>query len=262
MHDAARVYRSDFFPVSRPVKRAPRMAARHHAPTPIHTQSWRRPRSQIHTPNTTQGLGWMLTATLWAELKVKWPRGYWDDWMRLNVTRKGRQCLRCAIFRVNLLRTRALAGLSFSSLHGALVSCARAGRDSRTRLQRALSTAQRGGWAPAPRRKQCVSAEATPDPSRLLAKTGRRCAERTTSGKGGLPTDSISPRRGTVLCVVLRGCFCPTGCPLTNLPITLTHPHPHPPPVPLCPQYLADIVLNDVSVDWPRQDLGYLAEDR
>ena len=28
-----------------------------------------------------------------------WPRGYWDDWMRLNSTRKGRQCIRPEICR-------------------------------------------------------------------------------------------------------------------------------------------------------------------
>ena len=28
-----------------------------------------------------------------------WPKAYWDDWMRLNSTRKGRQCIRPEVCR-------------------------------------------------------------------------------------------------------------------------------------------------------------------
>lgn len=28
-----------------------------------------------------------------------WPKAYWDDWMRLNKTRKGRQCIRPEVCR-------------------------------------------------------------------------------------------------------------------------------------------------------------------
>lgn len=28
------------------------------------------------------GLGWMLTKDTWEELAGKWPRSYWDDWIR------------------------------------------------------------------------------------------------------------------------------------------------------------------------------------
>ncbi|XP_019851894.1 PREDICTED: alpha-1,3-mannosyl-glycoprotein 2-beta-N-acetylglucosaminyltransferase-like, partial [Amphimedon queenslandica] len=45
------------------------------------------------------GLGWMLTADLWHELKPKWPSSYWDDWLRLNEQRKGRSCIRPEISR-------------------------------------------------------------------------------------------------------------------------------------------------------------------
>jgi alpha-1,3-mannosyl-glycoprotein beta-1,2-N-acetylglucosaminyltransferase len=40
------------------------------------------------------GLGWMLTSSLWEEVKVKWPDGYWDDWLRDPLQRKGRQVIR------------------------------------------------------------------------------------------------------------------------------------------------------------------------
>lgn len=34
------------------------------------------------------GLGWMLTRNLWAELKPKWPKGFWDDWLRGRFAKK------------------------------------------------------------------------------------------------------------------------------------------------------------------------------
>ncbi|KAL0267937.1 UNVERIFIED_CONTAM: hypothetical protein PYX00_010065 [Menopon gallinae] len=40
------------------------------------------------------GLGWMLTSSLWYELMVKWPKSYWDDWIRKTEQRKDRACIR------------------------------------------------------------------------------------------------------------------------------------------------------------------------
>lgn len=46
------------------------------------------------------GLGWMMTRDLWVtELASKWPKSYWDDWMRLPVQRKDRACIRPEIGR-------------------------------------------------------------------------------------------------------------------------------------------------------------------
>lgn len=45
------------------------------------------------------GLGWMMSSALWAELKPKWPRGYWDDWLRLPKNRKDRVSIRPEISR-------------------------------------------------------------------------------------------------------------------------------------------------------------------
>jgi len=45
------------------------------------------------------GLGWMLTKELWTEIMVKWPKSYWDDWMREPQHRKGRSCIRPEISR-------------------------------------------------------------------------------------------------------------------------------------------------------------------
>ncbi|XP_031282714.1 alpha-1,3-mannosyl-glycoprotein 2-beta-N-acetylglucosaminyltransferase [Pistacia vera] len=45
------------------------------------------------------GLGWMLTRTTWDELSPKWPKAYWDDWLRLKENHKGRQFIRPEICR-------------------------------------------------------------------------------------------------------------------------------------------------------------------
>ncbi|KAK3195636.1 hypothetical protein Dsin_026946 [Dipteronia sinensis] len=45
------------------------------------------------------GLGWMLSRTIWDELSPKWPKAYWDDWLRLKDNHKGRQFIRPEVCR-------------------------------------------------------------------------------------------------------------------------------------------------------------------
>lgn len=46
------------------------------------------------------GLGWMMNRRLWLEeLEEKWPKGYWDDWLREPDQRKGRHILRPEVSR-------------------------------------------------------------------------------------------------------------------------------------------------------------------
>ncbi|NWY08406.1 MGAT1 acetylglucosaminyltransferase, partial [Nothoprocta ornata] len=45
------------------------------------------------------GLGWLLLAELWDELEPKWPRAFWDDWMRQPEQRRGRACVRPEVSR-------------------------------------------------------------------------------------------------------------------------------------------------------------------
>jgi alpha-1,3-mannosyl-glycoprotein beta-1,2-N-acetylglucosaminyltransferase len=45
------------------------------------------------------GLGWMINQRMWKEWGPKWPRGYWDDWLREPPQRKGRITLRPEISR-------------------------------------------------------------------------------------------------------------------------------------------------------------------
>ncbi|KAL6209118.1 hypothetical protein ACLB2K_020061 [Fragaria x ananassa] len=45
------------------------------------------------------GLGWMLSRSTWDELSPKWPKAYWDDWLRLQENHKGRQFVRPEVCR-------------------------------------------------------------------------------------------------------------------------------------------------------------------
>lgn len=56
------------------------------------------------------GLGWMLTKSLWQELAPKWPRAYWDDWIRQPEQRKERACI-----RPELSRTRTFGKIGVSN---------------------------------------------------------------------------------------------------------------------------------------------------
>ncbi|XP_045597661.1 alpha-1,3-mannosyl-glycoprotein 2-beta-N-acetylglucosaminyltransferase isoform X2 [Procambarus clarkii] len=55
------------------------------------------------------GLGWMMTRELWDELGPKWPRSYWDDWVRAPEQRADRACIRPEVSRT---RTFGKKGVS------------------------------------------------------------------------------------------------------------------------------------------------------
>lgn len=46
------------------------------------------------------GLGWMMLRELWdQEIRARWPKGYWDEFMRAPDVRKGRVCVRPEVSR-------------------------------------------------------------------------------------------------------------------------------------------------------------------
>ncbi|KAK2176493.1 hypothetical protein NP493_659g01051 [Ridgeia piscesae] len=47
------------------------------------------------------GLGWMLTRETFLELQPKWPKTFWDDWMRHPDQRRDRTCIRPEIPRTS-----------------------------------------------------------------------------------------------------------------------------------------------------------------
>ncbi|XP_058832901.1 alpha-1,3-mannosyl-glycoprotein 2-beta-N-acetylglucosaminyltransferase [Topomyia yanbarensis] len=56
------------------------------------------------------GLGWMMTKELWEELGPKWPKAFWDDWIRQPEQRKERACI-----RPELPRTRTFGKIGVSN---------------------------------------------------------------------------------------------------------------------------------------------------
>ncbi|KAL7051266.1 hypothetical protein ACKWTF_004401 [Chironomus riparius] len=40
------------------------------------------------------GLGWMMSKKLWDEIGPKWPKAFWDDWIRKPEIRRDRVCIR------------------------------------------------------------------------------------------------------------------------------------------------------------------------
>ncbi|KAJ6671819.1 ALPHA-13-MANNOSYL-GLYCOPROTEIN 2-BETA-N-ACETYLGLUCOSAMINYLTRANSFERASE-RELATED [Salix viminalis] len=54
---------------------------------------------ELYRSDFFPGLGWMLTKSIWDELSPKWPKAYWDDWMRLKENHKGRHFLRPEVCR-------------------------------------------------------------------------------------------------------------------------------------------------------------------
>ncbi|KAL3119014.1 hypothetical protein niasHT_003797 [Heterodera trifolii] len=63
------------------------------------------------------GLGWMMTKDFWDELRPKWPRAFWDDFLREPEQRKNRSCIRPEISRTAMTefgRIGASKGLFFN----------------------------------------------------------------------------------------------------------------------------------------------------
>ncbi|XP_054268023.1 alpha-1,3-mannosyl-glycoprotein 2-beta-N-acetylglucosaminyltransferase-like [Macrosteles quadrilineatus] len=63
----------------------------------------------IYRTDFFPGLGWMLNKQVWAEISVKWPTSFWDDWLRQPQQRKNRACLRPELSRT---RTFGKTGVS------------------------------------------------------------------------------------------------------------------------------------------------------
>eukprot|EP00924_Labyrinthula_sp_SR-Ha-C_P006783 maker-scaffold_8-snap-gene-0.30-mRNA-1 protein AED:0.02 eAED:0.02 QI:17/0.88/0.9/1/0.88/0.8/10/410/405 len=46
---------------------------------------------RVYRTDFFPGLGWMLSRDVWKELEKKWPSAFWDDWLRSDSIRKGRE---------------------------------------------------------------------------------------------------------------------------------------------------------------------------
>jgi alpha-1,3-mannosyl-glycoprotein beta-1,2-N-acetylglucosaminyltransferase len=70
---------------------------------------------QLYRSDFFPGLGWVVTRTLWEqELQKKWPRAYWDDWLREPKQRQGRQIIRPEISRTFHFGTHGVSNAQYS----------------------------------------------------------------------------------------------------------------------------------------------------
>jgi alpha-1,3-mannosyl-glycoprotein beta-1,2-N-acetylglucosaminyltransferase len=83
--------------------------------------------SVVYRSDFFPGLGWMLTKRVWEELRPKWPRGYWDDWLREPAQRRGRQILHPQVSRT---RTFGKEGVSRSQFFGQYLESIKLNEDS------------------------------------------------------------------------------------------------------------------------------------
>ena len=60
------------------------------------------------------GLGWMLHRRVWAELRSKWPKAYWDDWLREPPQQAGREIIRPEICRTFHFATQGVSNNQYS----------------------------------------------------------------------------------------------------------------------------------------------------
>ena len=66
------------------------------------------------------GLGWMISVRIWDELKGKWPKAYWDDWLREPKQRLDRHIIRPEVCRTFHFGTRGVSNAQYSKYLNAI----------------------------------------------------------------------------------------------------------------------------------------------
>ena len=56
----------------------------------------------------------MMNRAMWEELGPKWPKAYWDDWLREPPQRRGRQFIRPEVCRTYHFATKGTSNNEFS----------------------------------------------------------------------------------------------------------------------------------------------------
>lgn len=63
------------------------------------------------------GLGWMLLREVWLEVRERWAKAYWDEFMRRPDVRKGRQCIRPEVSRTFTFGEKGTSAGQFFKTH-------------------------------------------------------------------------------------------------------------------------------------------------
>jgi len=69
--------------------------------------------TKLYRTDVFPGLGWMLTKDVWEELRDRWPKEYWDEFMRKPEVRNGRVCIRPEISRNKNIGRLGVSGGQF-----------------------------------------------------------------------------------------------------------------------------------------------------
>ena len=72
---------------------------------------------KIHYSDFFPGLGWILKKSIWEEWAPKWPKAYWDDWVRGAEQRKNRSCLRPEVSRTQTFGKKGVSNGQFFDKH-------------------------------------------------------------------------------------------------------------------------------------------------
>jgi alpha-1,3-mannosyl-glycoprotein beta-1,2-N-acetylglucosaminyltransferase len=70
---------------------------------------------QLYRSDFFPGLGWMLPRRVWQELGPRWPRAYWDDWLREPKQRQGRHIIRPEVCRTFHIGQHGVSNAQYSS---------------------------------------------------------------------------------------------------------------------------------------------------
>ena len=79
-----------------------------------------RDNSKLYRSDFFPGLGWMMSARIWEELREKWPKAYWDDWLREPKQRLDRHIIRPEVCRTFHFGTRGVSNAQYSSYLNAI----------------------------------------------------------------------------------------------------------------------------------------------
>ncbi|CAK9073014.1 unnamed protein product [Durusdinium trenchii] len=71
----------------------------------------------IYRSDFFPGLGWMLLRSFWSEVKKKWPKEYWDDFLRRTDIRLERQCLRPEVSRTHTFGEKGVSRGQYYKAH-------------------------------------------------------------------------------------------------------------------------------------------------
>ena len=73
-----------------------------------------RDNTQLFRSDFFPGLGWMLPKRVWTELGPRWPRAYWDDWLREPKQRQGRHIIRPEVCRTLHIGQKGVSNAQYS----------------------------------------------------------------------------------------------------------------------------------------------------